>query len=204
MEDLKYIEKAKLGDREALDYIVSKWQPKLMAFFLKKNAGSYAEDLAQDVLIKVIQKIDTLREANAFNGWIGRIALNELNNHFRTGNSLKFQDLEDEHLEEIEVFNSGVRQGRNGISQINGVNDETMNKVFENENVAIVREALDKLPDLYSKRSYGEAVQYVLTRFFEGDKMKEISEDMNFPIGTVKRMIHYAKKKLETLLPVED
>jgi RNA polymerase sigma-70 factor (ECF subfamily) len=63
------------------------WSPlraRLIAFFRPRVASDdVAEDLAQDVLVKVHQKLGSLRDDGRIGGWISQIARNRLTDHYR-------------------------------------------------------------------------------------------------------------------------
>ena len=198
MEEMQYVERARVGDQEALDYLVAKWQPRLVAHFRRKNAGSDAEDIAQNVMLTMIRNISGLREPAAFRAWLYKTAANELASFYRHND--KTQRLE-EGMGHVHA--SGARRGRTGAAQIRTNDyDVTMQDVMKHENVGAVNDAIDLLPELYRDRAYGEKVRDVLVRFMDGEKMREIAEDLSIPLGSIKRMISIAREKLAEVLNI--
>ena len=65
---------AQAGDRDAFGELFERYRPGIVALAMRRvrNADE-AEELAQDVFIQAMQKIDQLRVPEAFGGWLRRI-----------------------------------------------------------------------------------------------------------------------------------
>ena len=76
-EDRLLIEQIKQGQKKAFKELVEKYK-KPLYFFCYRLCGNHtdAEDLSQEVFIKVYQKIDQFREEAKIQTWIYRIASN--------------------------------------------------------------------------------------------------------------------------------
>lgn len=63
------------GDRKAFELLVKRWHPKLLnrIYFTTKDAAA-SQDIVQEAWITIIQKIKTLKDPGAFQGWSLRIA----------------------------------------------------------------------------------------------------------------------------------
>src|SRR3954469_963996 len=62
------------GEPAALAELIARYAPRLR-FYLAKMAGDdVADDLLQDVWIEVFAKVARLKDADAFGGWVYRIA----------------------------------------------------------------------------------------------------------------------------------
>jgi RNA polymerase sigma factor (sigma-70 family) len=76
-EDLVLIDRALEGDRSALRTLVERHQPFVYNVALKMFGNPMdAEDLTQEVFVKVITSLGTFRRASAFRTWLYRITLN--------------------------------------------------------------------------------------------------------------------------------
>ena len=95
-------EKAIRGDKEALSKLCQKIAAEVL-FKVSKimGPGEGAEDIAQEVLIRVCKSIKTLRDAKSFNGWLSKIIVNEKNRYLaeKTKN-VETQEL-DEYVENL-------------------------------------------------------------------------------------------------------
>ncbi|MHA1949677.1 MAG: RNA polymerase sigma factor [Candidatus Thorarchaeota archaeon] len=199
-EDLEQVVKAQAGDQEALNYLISKWHPRLANTFRSKGLHADADDLAQETLMSMINKLGQLKDPSKFTGWMNTIAANNASTAFRKQkNTMSLEpDMGD-------TMASGVRSGRTGSQMMSADHeDKTIDTLVNKEDQNTVRAALEELPNSYSKIEYGEEVRDVLVDFFfNGKKIREIAKERKRPEGTVKRMIHIAKEKLMDLLPSE-
>jgi RNA polymerase sigma factor (sigma-70 family) len=58
-----------------------------------------AEDVTQEVFVKVFQRLDSFRGESSLGAWIKRIAVNAALNHLRTANRLRMVALEEQQPE---------------------------------------------------------------------------------------------------------
>ncbi len=73
------IQRCQQGDHAAFEVVFREFQPRLAYYFQRLNHGRQGtDDLIQEVWIKVIRKIRTLKDPQAFVAWLYRIARNEL------------------------------------------------------------------------------------------------------------------------------
>ena len=195
-DDLEQIIKAQAGDREALNYLSAKWYPRLVSMFRSKRLED-ADDLAQEVLLAMIQKIDQLKEPAAFGGWLNAIAANKVATRYRKRKELPLEP------EMGDVAASGMRSGRTGSPMMSSeFVDDTLVDILRQEDEDMVGVALDKLPDVYACPEYGQEVKDILMDFFfNGKKITDIATERDRPEGTIKRILHIAKEKLADLLP---
>jgi RNA polymerase sigma-70 factor (ECF subfamily) len=199
-EDLEQIIKAQAGDRDALNYLVAKWHPRLANTFRSKGLHADADDLAQETLMSMIKNLGQLKDPSKFIGWMNTIAANNASSAFR-----KRKDTMSLEPDMGDVASSGIRSGRTG-SQIMSADhdDETVDALTSKEDQEMVVAALEELPKQYNDVEYGNEVRDILVDFFfKGRKIREIAQERKRPEGTIKRMIHHAKKQLADLLPSE-
>jgi RNA polymerase sigma-70 factor (ECF subfamily) len=78
VEDRDLIAKAKRGDVEAYNLLVSRWEKRVFNYLLRlvRNRED-AMDVSQDVFFKAYQNLLKLDEPAKFAGWLFRIAHNE-------------------------------------------------------------------------------------------------------------------------------
>jgi RNA polymerase sigma-70 factor (ECF subfamily) len=78
VEDRDLIAKARRGDVEAYNLLVSRWEKRIFNYLLRLVANREdAMDLSQDVFLKAYQNLPKLDDAARFSGWLFRIAHNE-------------------------------------------------------------------------------------------------------------------------------
>jgi RNA polymerase sigma-70 factor (ECF subfamily) len=78
VEDRDLIAKARRGDVEAYNLLVSRWEKRVFNYLLRLvNHREDALDLSQDVFLKAYQNLPRLEDPAKFAGWLFRIAHNE-------------------------------------------------------------------------------------------------------------------------------
>lgn len=161
---------AQTGDRDAFGLLFERYRPGIVALAMRRvrNADE-AEELTQDVFIQAMQKISQLRVPEAFGGWLRQIVHRMAINRVtrrRIATSLDPEILEATTTDET--------------SPVGNAEDR--------EQADAVRTAVDRL---------GRLDQETLTAFYLHSKsLIEMADQFNAPIGTIKRRLHTARKRL--------
>jgi len=164
------VDAARTGDEAALSELYSLYFPRVYRYILARTGNPYdAEDLAEEVFMKVLEAIDRFQWREApFSAWLFRIAHNALISQRRK---------------------DGVR-GRSGpLSDGLALDSQSPDEMVENR-LALneIMEAAQKLP---------EAQRQVITlRFAAGLSVAETARAMNKGEGNVKVIQHKAIAKL--------
>ena len=74
---------ARRGDRRAFAALHRRFAPVVHAVLLARVPPAEAEDLVQDVFVKALEKIHTLRDGAAVGGWLCTLARNRAADFFR-------------------------------------------------------------------------------------------------------------------------
>jgi RNA polymerase sigma-70 factor (ECF subfamily) len=78
VEDLDLIAKARRGDVEAYNLLVSRWEKRVFNYLLRLVSNREdALDLSQEVFLKAYRNLPKLDDPARFAGWLFRIAHNE-------------------------------------------------------------------------------------------------------------------------------
>ena len=78
VEDRDLIAKARRGDVEAYNLLVSRWEKRVFNYLLRLVSNREdALDVSQDVFLKAYQNLPKLDDAARFSAWLFRIAHNE-------------------------------------------------------------------------------------------------------------------------------
>ncbi|GAA4435241.1 MULTISPECIES: RNA polymerase sigma factor [Bremerella] len=158
------------GDRDAFGQLVEIFQPVVFAIALKRLRHYWeAQELAQDVFIQAMQKLDQLREPAAFPGWLRSIAARmAINRAVRRPNDFA---TEPEALASVCVENETPLHA--------------ILEVERRDNLAV------------SMGRLGELDRDTLHAFYvDGHSLREMSDEFEAPIGTIKRRLHVARKRL--------
>jgi len=154
-------------------YIMNRYQSKLLAYILRISNVSYeeAEDVLQNVFIKVYRNLNSFDTGLKFSSWIYRITHNEVISNFRKIQA-RPQNYEREINEEI----------LNRITIDFDIEKEINNKYLRK----IINNVLINLDEKYR--------EVLVLRFFEEKDYNEISDILKKPIGTVSTLLNRAKK----------
>ena len=78
VEDRDLITKARRGDVESYNLLISRWDRRIFNYLLRLvKDREDARDLAQDVFLKAYQNLNKLEDPTKFSPWLYRIAHNE-------------------------------------------------------------------------------------------------------------------------------
>jgi RNA polymerase sigma-70 factor, ECF subfamily len=92
------VSRCQRGDRAAFEALFRQFQPRLRYYVRNLNGtGNHADDLLQNVWLKVVRKIDSLKDPQAFVAWLYTVARREVYSQGRIRDP--FVGLTDEHLE---------------------------------------------------------------------------------------------------------
>lgn len=86
--DVSLARAAREGDRAAFGALYERYKPMVHGILLTHVPYSDAEDLMQTVFIQAMQRLASLREAEAFGGWLAAIARNLASDYHRQRKNL--------------------------------------------------------------------------------------------------------------------
>ena len=180
--ETELIERLRQGDEIAFKTIVEQWQDMVYNTILGiVQNETEAEDLAQDVFIKVFEKISTFKGDSKFSTWLYRIATTTALDHLRSKKRKKrfgfLQSLtgasgdEKEHVPDFH---------HPGISLDN------------KERAAVLFKAIDSLPE-------NQKSAYTLHKL-EGLSYRDVSEVLNTTVSAVESLMSRANQNLRKQL----
>jgi RNA polymerase sigma-70 factor (ECF subfamily) len=168
------VRRAQRGDREAFGALVEQFQPTVYAIGLRRLGNeSDALELTQEVFLHVLKRIGQLREPERFAGWLRQVATRMAIN--RATRRVAPPCVE-----------AGVLEGASAQY------DEPLDQLISRERADRLRDALGRLKSLDR-----EALDAFYIR---GHSLVEIAEMLDVPLGTVKRRLHTARKRLRIAL----
>jgi len=179
MEDTDF---AKIGDNELVElslkdndnfyYLLHRYEKKLF-YYIKRllNIDDHlAEDVLQEVFLKVYLNLNDFNPDYKFSSWIYRIAHNESISHYRkTKNQSKDINIDDpkyiDLLKETKCFREEYEKKELGRD---------------------VSQVIETLPEKYK--------DVIILRFLEEKDYEEISDILKIPEGTVATLLNRGKK----------
>ena len=173
MEDRRTIENFLLtGADEDFCALFEIVYPRVRRYFLLRGIEVWeAEELAQDVMVIVYQRAGEVREKEFFNGWLFKVAKNELARFWRR------------------------RQTRNRIAGMEPIDDELAERLMTEMEVAGSSDFAEWVSYLEPAER-----DIVILRFVEELSYEELAVALGIPIGTVKWRLFNAKKKLAPII----
>lgn len=145
----------------------------------------YAEDLTQEVFIKVNNNLDKFRGDSSLTTWIYKIATNIANDHFRSvsyRNNTK-QTISSSDLSKRKNYEIALMDIKELTPEQQLIKDE-MNSCIDN--------FISQLNENYRT--------VILLRDYEGLKNKEIADILEVSIDTVKIRLHRARATLKKMM----
>lgn len=180
------LEKAKAGDVAAFEELIENYQKKIfnIAFRIVGNYDD-ANDLAQEVLIRIYKSIGGFKEQSSFSTWIYRITTNVCLDDIRKRKNRKVISLDEEiHVDDGEV--------KRQIVSDDPLPEETAERAELRE---LVGNAIQSLSE--------EHRLVIVMRDLQGFSYEEIARILKCPEGTVKSRINRARLALRNVLKLK-
>ena len=161
------------GDKRAFEPIVSRYKNLVYSVLLRMvNNNEEANDLAQEVFIKIYKNIGKYSDEFKFSTWTMKIATNHVIDYRR----------------KLRIETSDIEEAKNVLDYAKSPEQEYLQK----EQTAAFKNVLDKLPDMYKVP--------ILLYHEQGLSYQEIAEIVNEPMSKVKNRIFRGRKLLKTML----
>lgn len=175
--DIELVNEFKSGNISAFDEIVRKYQKKVYGL-ARKILGNHddADDVAQEVFIKLYYSLNDFKGESSLFTWIYRITVNECNNVLRKKKIKEFVQIDE--IMNLLKFSQTPEQ-----------------ELVDKERKNLIERAMEKLPPK-------QRAVFVM-RFFDELDYEQISKILNKPIGTLKANYFHAVKKIQRFIKDE-
>lgn len=183
MQESELINRLRNKDEEAFRLIFNDNQKKVInACYRLVNDIDTAEDLTQEVFIKVFSSIDQFRGDSQLSTWIYRIAITKSLDHLRAQKRKK-------RLAILKYF-SGNEEKQ---IEIEAPEHQRPDALMDNsERMKVLNDVINTLPE-------NQRIAFSLSKYDEMSS-KEIAEVLTTSVSAVESLIHRAKKNLEKKL----
>ena len=160
---------AQQGDRDAFGRLFEQFQRVVCAIAFRR-LGNHAEaqEVCQEVFIQAMRKIGQLRDPRCFAGWLRSMASRMSLNRAVRGPRMPIMP------ETLEVACPGQQT--------------PLGNILDEECRAQVHSGLDRLSTLDRET--------LVAFYFDGRSLIEMSDQFRTPVGTIKRRLHVARKRL--------
>ena len=164
------VSQAQAGDRAAMDQIYCRFQQHVLSIAYKKLGNwDEAQELSQDVFIQAFRRLDQLQAPEAFGGGLRQIVHRMAIN--RAPRRPTPTSVDHEILEATVTCDS-----------------DPLEAVLTREQKMQVHQGLNRLGDLDR--------QTLVAFYLDGQSLNQMSDAFAAPIGTIKRRLHVARKRL--------
>ena len=176
-DDIRLIRKILLGDNEAFNILVQKYQKSVHTLAWRQIGDfHHAEEITQDTFLQAYKKLSTLKDPNRFAGWLYAIA-NRLCIAWMRKQKPAMQPLEDTPVKAID-----------NLTYDRYVSEQCESEAVERR-YEIVEDLLRKLPE--SERTV------MMLHYLDEMPTKEIGEFLGVSANTVVSRLHRARKRLQ-------
>ncbi len=184
LSEAKVIKKAQKGNKKAFEELILQHEDHIYAIsikVLKNEADAY--DVAQEICLKIYQKLDQFNFESAFSTWIHRLALNTAIDEYRK--------LKRKREREYSYDQTTTDDGPVIKDTLHDHGETPEEHVLRQEQIKLVWEALDQLKE--------DQKNILILRDIEGRSYQEISDLLNISIGTVKSRIARSRVALKEI-----
>ncbi|MBZ0277546.1 MAG: RNA polymerase sigma factor [Anaerolineae bacterium] len=164
------------GRRDDLAVLVGRHHSPLLGFLYRMTGGdrALAEDLVQEVFLRVLRGIDQYIYPRPFKPWLYQIAANLARDHYKRADTRRTESMPEDDLslgaaddpppEEVLLHNSEARQ---------------------------IAAAIRELPE--------HQREVVILRYYQEFSLAEIADALAIPVGTVKSRLSIGLNRLRTV-----
>jgi len=186
-EDIQLVRKAQKGNHQAFQELVMKYDRIVLNIaYSYRNNKDEADDIYQEVFLRVYKGLKKFQSRSKFSTWLYRITVNVCIEHKRKENVRKHESLDrvndnsDNQISYRDMIEGEMRTDSNAL---------------DNEISSLIQAEVDKLP---------KQLKMAFTlKYYHGYKIKEISKFMNCTEGTIKSYLFTSSRKLRNgLKPV--
>jgi RNA polymerase sigma-70 factor (ECF subfamily) len=168
------VRRAQAGDRAAFGRLVEQFQRTVYAIALRRLGNpSEAVELTQEVFLHVMRRIGQLRDPERFAGWLRQVTVRMAIN--RATRRVAPVCVDTTVLEGACVAQDGP-----------------LTELIARERAQRLWEVMAELKPLDREA--------LLAFYIQGESLMDIAERLDVPIGTVKRRLHTARKRLKAAL----
>ena len=178
------IRRAQRREPAAFDALVEAYSARLYGYFYRLTASRHeAEDLLQELFVRLVRMIDRYEHGDRFDGWVFRIATNLARDRIR-------------RLRRVGVLRGASEAGTEGSDLVEDLADTGADQPGESMERT---EKLDRMQRAIQQLSEAER-EVILLRHFSQMPFREIAATMGTPLGTALARAHRGLARLRELM----
>ncbi len=161
---------AQAGDQAAFEQLVIRFEGVVFATAYRRLGNrSDAQELSQEVFMQALRKLHQLQDPRCFGGWLRQIAARMAINRAVRAKPLYTVEPRSIESDSIEY-------------------ETPLSVMLSQERRSQVRQGLGRLRELDRDT--------LMAFYFDGQSLIEMSDQFQSPVGTIKRRLHVARKRL--------
>lgn len=181
------IARAQRADPVAFDALVDAYSSRLYGYFYRLTGARHdAEDLLQEVFVRLVRTIGDYRHDGRFDAWLFRMATNLVRDRVRRIRAARSAGLD---------AGAGAQDGGTLPQQRDLRTPDPAEALQRSEQIDRLQAAIDRLPD--AER------EVILLRHFSQLSFRQIAEVMDTPLGTALARAHRGLAHLRELMSDE-
>lgn len=178
----RQIKRCQDGDRKALVWLLEQYGPRLWPYFLRScRVEADAEDLLQELFVKLLENIKRYRHEGKFEHWLFRIAANLVRDRARRAKGNR----------PTQPRSCSLGNNPPAYTLVSS-EKEPSQRLQQAEQIDQLREALVQLPAVDR--------EIILLRHYGQMSYKELADQFEMPIGTVLAKVHRGLKRLHKVM----
>lgn len=178
------IRRAQRREAAAFDVLVETYSTRLYGYFYRLTGSRHdAEDLLQEVFVRVVRMIGQYEHQDKFDGWLFRIAANLVRDRVRRAR----------HVSGVRLRGPASETGGDPLDEVaDKAADGPDGSMQRAEEAESLQRAVGQLPE--------PERQVILLRHFSQLSFREIAEIMGTPLGTALARAHRGLAKLREMM----
>lgn len=184
-DDNRLIKQAQKGNQKAFEELILRYDKHVLSIAASfRNSEEDAKDIYQEVFLRVYKGLKNFQFRSEFSTWLYRITTNVC---------ITYKSKTDRHMHDSLDREIGREEDETTkLSDFIAGEDQADNAAVGSDISRYINSALDTLPNQ-------QRMAFTL-KFYEGYKIREISDMMNCTDGTVKRYLFTATNKMREKL----
>ena len=192
IEDEELINQVKNGDKNALEYLISKYkemvESKVNKYFI---IGAEKEDIVQEGLIGLYKAIKDYKvdKQNSFKSFANLCIERQLITAIKSSNRQKHMPLNSYLSLNMPVYNNEDENNETELLEIfnSNVVEDPLDTITKREYYSVVESVIDTSLSSFEKK--------VLNRYVQGESYVQIAEKLDAPVKSVDNAIQRIRKK---------
>ncbi len=177
------LRRCQAGDPVAMSWLLAEYGPRLYRYFYRLAGNEAdAEDMLQDLMIRLLERIKGYRHQGKFDHWLFRVAANLNRDRLR-------QISRSEKTVSLQTATTERQILADGLAASDPEPQEILEKGHD---IDSLQAALMQLP--------AADRQIIMLRHYSGLSYKEIAAQMDIRLGTALARVHRGLKKLQRIM----